>query len=50
MRKQKPLSGDLKDFERYLATQQVIEPKQVKKILNGLILKAEILEIKTNKL
>lgn len=48
MRLKKNLSHDLRDFERYLATQQVIKPQEVKRILNELISKAELLETKTN--
>ena len=50
MRPQKKLSEDLEYFERYLATETVIKPKQVKKILHGLITKAKILEIKNKRI
>lgn len=44
MRPLKKLSEDLEHFERYLATEHVIKPKEVKKILHGLIIKSKVLE------
>ena len=44
MRPQKKLSKDLSDVERYMATEHVIQPKEIKKIFKRLILKADKLE------
>ena len=49
MRKTKTLSSDLEYFERYLATQHVIKPLEVKRILKRLITKSKLLEINQNR-